>query len=75
MHPEMRFRCDRCGTEDILPMSSGPAAARYDPPSGWVTMRLTADVSVPAGHLCPECNILLTKFMEAANPGGSDATK
>jgi predicted nucleic acid-binding Zn ribbon protein len=69
--PEFRFRCDRCRAEDVLPMGNG--AARYDPPSGWATMRLTADVSTPAGHLCPECNIALNKFMEAPDvrPEGS----
>jgi hypothetical protein len=51
----------------------GNGAARYDPPSGWATMRLTADVSTPAGHLCPECNIALNKFMEVPDvrPEGS----
>lgn len=67
MQPQMRFLCDRCKTEDVLPMSSGPASGRYDPPVGWVTLRLTADVSIPAGHLCLDCNTALTKFMEATD--------
>jgi hypothetical protein len=57
---ETRFRCDRCGTEQNIPLENKPIYQRV--PEGWLAIVLKGEDHV---HLCAGCASGFQVFMAA----------
>lgn len=51
--PEVRFRCDRCRTDEVVPLSSTPITTRFNAPGQWLTLKVNDEELLR--HLCPSC--------------------
>lgn len=62
-HPEYRYVCDRCGTEEIVPLQNTPAGSRAAGPSGWQAIVVGTEPSLAPKHLCGICVSQFDYFM------------
>jgi len=58
---EIRFQCNRCHFEEIVPVQNTPITTRFHAPQGWTTLKV--DDKELQAHLCPTCSDLFVSLM------------
>ena len=71
---EVRFACDRCGHEAIIPLANAPVIQRLTAPEDWLTYWLT-DTTLAPRHLCSVCRVEYDDFMSTPPKSPAAAPK
>lgn len=66
----MRYVCDRCQAREVTAVNE-VTPNRIPRPEGWMALWIGSTTNPPS-HLCPGCNAIFSKMMEAghAEPQG-----